>query len=291
MIYSICNDKLKVDICDKGAELKSVFATKLNHEYLYQKRKGHWVGSSPILFPICGKLYEGITKDGKLYKIPFHGFAKSKIFKVTEKKKDKITFSVSEDEKTLKVYPFKFTLNVSYTLKNNLLKMDCEVVNTGKDELPFSIGGHPGFCTPLEDKITFKEHYLEFDKPCKITSVVLSGPYNSGKTKKYPLVDDKIIPLRHDLFDDDAVFFNGMSHSLTLKSDKTDRYVKVSSPNATHIGIWHDPKRSAPFICIEPWHGIPATVGIVDDFKTKKEFIHLKPKEKYIFNIDFEVKA
>lgn len=49
----------------------------------------------------------------------------------------------------------------------------------------------------------------------------------------------------------------------------------------TCLGLWHKPKSNAPYICIEPWHGIPSDDGVVDDFKEKQQMIRLNANKRY----------
>ena len=49
----------------------------------------------------------------------------------------------------------------------------------------------------------------------------------------------------------------------------------------TCLGLWHMPKTDAPYVCIEPWHGVPSTDGVVDNLKEKQQMILLKGKKKY----------
>ena len=63
--------------------------------------------------------------------------------------------------------------------------------------------------------------------------------------------------------------------------DILDNSIEISYNNMTCVGLWHKPKSSAPYVCIEPWHGIPSTKGIIDDFKTKQQMIKLGTNEEY----------
>ena len=48
-----------------------------------------------------------------------------------------------------------------------------------------------------------------------------------------------------------------------------------------HSGTHDRLYRKAPFVCIEPWHGVPSTDGVVDDFENKQNFIKLAPSKNY----------
>ena len=52
-------------------------------------------------------------------------------------------------------------------------------------------------------------------------------------------------------------------------------------PDFPYLGLWQMPRCEAPYLCIEPWYGTPATDGIVDDFATKHDMIRLDPGQSY----------
>ena len=153
--------------------------------------------------------------------------------------------------------------------------------------LPYTIQNY------LADQITvpkFSTNTPEFDKAEKRTKILLadSGLY-LGKDEYVPLENDKILRLNHSLFSQDAIFFSAKDGSLTLKSDKSTRWVKVSYSDVTHLGVWQTYADDTPFICIEPWHGIPGFEGKVEDFSKKTEMIHLNEGKSYIFSFDITV--
>ncbi len=291
MIHILENDKLRVQVEDHGAELKSIFGKNDNFEYLWHGSPDYWNRSAIILFPVCGRLTSGkYTYDGKEYEMNIHGFARDSDFTVTEKTADKITLELKENEKTLKQYPFKFLLRVTYTLIGATITTSVTATNTGNADLPFSLGGHPGFSVPLESGLSFSDHYIEFSsKGSHLKNVFSANGLDLGETVDYKLEGGNKLLLTHELFVDDALFFVEKEGYATLKSDKTDRFVKVTYRDVTHLGIWQTYAKDTPFVCIEPWHGVPADEGAIDDFKTKKEFIHLKNGESYEFSYDITV--
>ena len=48
-----------------------------------------------------------------------------------------------------------------------------------------------------------------------------------------------------------------------------------SYPGFPYLGFWHKPKTEAPYLCIEPWHGLPSDEGVVDDLDTKHDMVRL----------------
>ena len=72
MLYSIENDRLRVEINDIGAELYSIKDKADGFEYLWQGDPQYWSGRAYNLFPICGRITEGryTYKGGSVFIIP-----------------------------------------------------------------------------------------------------------------------------------------------------------------------------------------------------------------------------
>ena len=142
------NERLSILVCEKGAELQSIKDAS-GKEYLWQADPKYWGRHSPILFPIvCSVNDETYRVDGKAYHLPRHGFARDAEFKLIAQGERKVTFALESSEETKKVYPYDFTLSVSYVLDNNKIGVIWHVLNTDKQEIHFQIGGHPAFNVP-----------------------------------------------------------------------------------------------------------------------------------------------
>jgi galactose mutarotase-like enzyme len=156
--------------------------------------------------------------------------------------------------------------------------------------LPFSIGGHPGFYIPLEDGIDDEDHYLEFSEICSPIEFGFSKDnFLNGNDTPYPLKDGKRIDFSHKLFYKKGIFLSGMPNEISLRAKNSKRYLKMSYKNASVLGLWHAPDVDAPYICIEPWKGIPSTQGIVDDFSSKREFVFLNKNQSFTLEYTIEV--
>lgn len=276
MEYTIQNDYLTVSISDMGAELMSI-KSKDGCEYLWQGDSKYWSGRAPIMFPICGRLFGGeYTYLGKTYTLPNHGFARKSLFALKSASLSFVTLELASNEETKKVYPFDFVLDVTFSLKDNSLNVKYEVKNTDDKEIIFSIGGHPAFNVPLDKGLSFEDFYVEFNKRCNAVRVDFSPTcFLTHNDKPYNPKGTKRIDLRHDLFDDDAIFLYNVSKEITLASDKSQRSVTMSFDGMKYIGLWHAVKTDAPYVCIEPWTSVPATDGQIDDLLTKEEMVHL----------------
>lgn len=282
MNYTIQNDFLTVVIADLGAELMSI-KDKDGHEYLWQGDAKYWSGRAPIMFPICGRLFNGeYTYLGKTYTLPNHGFARKSIFTLKSASRDFVTLELCANEETRSIYPFDFIFDVTFALKNNTLDIKYEVKNKDTKDLIFSCGGHPAFNVPLDKGLDFEDCYVEFNKSCEAVRVDFSPAcFLTHDDKVYSEGGTKRIDLRHDLFDNDAIFLYNVAKEIKLGSDKTTRSVTLNFNGMKYIGLWHAVKTDAPYVCIEPWTSVPATQDKVDNLLTKEEMIHLPSGYSY----------
>lgn len=280
MNYVIKNDQLTVTISDLGAELQSIVHD--GTEYLWNGDPTYWKSRSPILFPFVGRFTDGkYTLNGKEYEMGIHGFAKLMTYEVEEQFESSITFLLTENEETLKQYPYHFAFRVIYTLDGNALEVKCEVENDSEEMMYFGIGGHPAFNVPMEEGLAFEDYRLEFAQPCQPEQIEFSPTVMlSGKLTPYELVNGTSIPLRHDLFDHDAVVLQHMADTVKICSDKGTRSVTVSYPDMPYVGFWHAVKKDAPYVCIEPWCTLPSRQDIVEEFTCKSDMIRLPAGEK-----------
>ena len=141
------NEQLAIRVAEMGAELQSVKDSK-GREYMWQAGE-KWPRHSPILFPIvCSVNNDTYMVDGQAYHLPRHGFARDTEFTVVSQSEEKVTLALHESEASLKVYPYRFNLAITYRLEGNRIHVIWHVENTDQREIHFQIGGHPAFNVP-----------------------------------------------------------------------------------------------------------------------------------------------
>ena len=233
-----------------------------------------WGKSAPVLFPICGTLKDNkYTYKGKEYTMQSHGFAPKMDYSVREHKEDCLSLYITDNEETIKSYPFNFDFEVKFTLNGTSLKVEYNVTNKGADKLYYSVGCHEAYACPEG----IEEYYLEFDKKLDLEEYTLEGPFMSGETAPFAK-DCNIIPLTEKLFDNDSTCFKNMgTYSVTLKNKAGTRSVKVDYPDFDYFIIWHMP--DAPYICLEPWKGFPDYAATDGDFTKKDGIVMVEPGE------------
>ncbi|HFK0654788.1 TPA: aldose 1-epimerase family protein [Listeria monocytogenes] len=282
------NEVLLVEMKTAGAELTRIFHKDTGLEYLWNADSKFWGRHSPVLFPTVGRLVEDTyLVDGKPYHLGQHGFARDRDFQVVEQTEKSVRFELDADEDSLAVYPYKFKLSIIYTIEKNTVAVSYEVENTDNKRIYFSIGAHPAFNLPLIDGATFEDYYLDFGTEENLETLCLEGPYRSGEIKK--VVDEaaRYLPLNYDLFKNDALIFEALKQKeMTIKSDKTPHFVKVSFPEFPFVGVW-TAKAGTPFLCIEPWYGIADGAGKSVELRDKAGIEHLEPEA--VFASEYEI--
>ncbi|HAJ9361094.1 LACX protein [Listeria monocytogenes] len=282
------NEVLLVEMKTAGAELTRIFHKDTGLEYLWNADSKFWGRHSPVLFPTVGRLVEDTyLVDGKPYHLGQHGFARDRDFQVIEQTEKSVRFELDADEDSLAVYPYKFKLSIIYTIEKNTVAVSYEVENTDNKRIYFSIGAHPAFNLPLTDGTTFEDYYLDFGTEENLETLCLEGPYSSGEIKKVVDKPAQYLPLSYDLFKNDALIFEALKQKeMTIKSDKTPHFVKVSFPEFPFVGVW-TAKPGTPFLCIEPWYGIADGAGESVELRDKAGIEHLEPEA--VFASEYEI--
>jgi galactose mutarotase-like enzyme len=253
-----------------GAELTEL-ARIGGQNVLWQKDDVHWNRVAPNLFPIVGRLKnDSYMIQGKQYSMTQHGFARDRLFMIEAQTDVSVTLLLTSDDTTCERYPFSFEFRVTFTLVDNGIQIEYSVKNSGQRDLPFSVGGHPGFA--LSDHLSNYE--LRFPEPLNIERHLLDGSYLSGRTETMHI--DVALTLSNELFKRDAiVFIEPPFKELTLAHKEKGTLLKVSSDHWEALGIWT--KTGAPFLCIEPWWGYADRTDASGDLYCKSGIHHLKP--------------
>lgn len=284
MLYNLKNDYLSVSISDIGAEIMSVKSFD-NTEFIWQGSPNFWKDRAINLFPVVGRLYGGYyIYKGQKYEMDIHGFIKSCAFKASVSQ-NKAEFVYVSDYDIKKIYPFDFEYKITYTLKDNVLTAAFTVKNTGREDMFFCLGAHPGFNLPLEKKIS--DWQLKFDCKKDVNMFELKDGFITGKLIKFNLnggdtviLDEKLInTLPH------TVILDNPCKGVALRSDNSGKSVHISYPDMKYLGIWT--MQNAPFICIEPWAGLPSYYGKVDILTDKKDIVTLEGGKQYKNSITY----
>lgn len=284
------NEDLRLEISQLGAELKSVFHKKLQKEILYDGKSSFWNRSSPVLFPIVGKLKDNrFLFDDKTYPLSQHGFARDCEFETEEKTDTSACYVLKSDTKIRSIYPFYFELRIRYKLLSHTVTISYEVKNSGDNPLLFSIGAHPGFNCPLFESESIEDYFICFEKDVKAEKHLLDASTGlfSGKTEEVYFSEGKL-NLSKQLFERDALVFKKLnSRQVSLENRAQNYKLRFSFPDFPYFAVWSKP--GAPFVCLEPWCGLADSVDTSGNLSQKEGIITLAAKTKFERNFSFEV--
>lgn len=156
--------------------------------------------------------------------------------------------------------------------------MTFEVANTGDEVLPASVGAHPAFNWPLLPELPKEAYRLTFadDEPAPIRrlkdGLMLATPQPTP-------VEGKTLALSERLFDDDAVILDRPASTSVRYAAGRGPAIEMSWQGFNELGIWSKPG-GAPFLCIEPWHGVASPVDFDGEFADKPGVMLIPPGAK-----------
>ena len=287
-MQTLQNDVLKIKVASRGAELKSITALSDGTEYLFDGDPTWWKYSSPVLFPIVGKLVNGKYRtEGKEFELPGHGFARTSDFWLVDSTANTLTFALESNAATLKVYPYRFRLEISFELIGNEVKVLWKVINTDDKEIYFSIGAHPALCCPIAYRENFEDCYLKFNKPEKSSRIPLAANGCLSR-ERIPTLDGTELNLNYELFKGDAIVFDDLkSDEVSVRSRKSSKSITVRAKGFPYWGFWTPAQGGAPFICIEPWHGHADYEDFNGELKDKEGIVKLGVRETFDKEMSF----
>ncbi len=288
-IVAIKSDGLSAEIDPLGAQLHALRDAD-GRDLLWDGDPAIWTGRAPILFPIVGMLVDGRYRlGGETYALPKHGFARHSVFDVAQQTTSSATFRLRAGEETLKVYPFQFELDLSFMVEDSTLTVRASVANRGKEAMPASFGFHPALRWPLPYGKERADHRLAFehDEPAPIRRIDREGAVEP--TAYSTPIKGRELVLRDDLFENDAVIFDKLESRSVNYGAPTGPQIEIAFPDTPYLGVWTKP--GAPYICIEPWHGIADPQGFHGDFRDKPGVFEVAPGEARLITMSISLKA
>lgn len=282
MTTTISNSNLTAQINHIGAELFSLKNFD-NQEYIWEGDPTFWGKHSPVLFPIVGTLKNNsYNYNDKEYHLSRHGFAREMEFSLIEKSEDRATFSLTSTTETKKIFPFDFELQICYSLDNNKLIIEYNVINNNETRMPFSIGAHPAFS--LDGN--FDNYKLEFQNQEVLRYFLLEDGLISNSSNMIQLINRRL-GLNYNLFKDDALVLKSLeSKSITILKN-TLPILKVIFEDFPNLGLWT--VKNGPFLCIEPWLGYSDTVDSSGSILEKEGIQLLEAKKSFKCNFSIEI--
>jgi galactose mutarotase-like enzyme len=204
-------------------------------------------GGIPLLFPVAGRLPDGVSRSGRPLSQPQHGFARTRPWVVTEAIADeamaRVECSLTDDATTRAGYPFAFALSYAVSLCDGHLTLEWSVTNRDEVPLPFQLGLHPYFAVPEGEKA--RAHVTTRATQAYDQLTRTEGPYAPPRFAQGE-VDLHLL--------DHGVLTTSLS-----RGDRPTLHLSWTEPYDTLV-LWTLPER--PFICVEPWAGRGGALGL-----------------------------
>ena len=270
----IASDDLAVTVSGLGAEMQSLM--KGAQEYLWQGDPQWWSGRSPILFPIVGKAPgDQVSIDGQGGEMKQHGFARRMVFDLVKAEPSRVIHTLTDSVATHESYPKPFALTVTHAVSGATLNVSATVANTGRAPLPFGLGFHPAFQWPLPGA-EGRAHHIALANRGEPALARLSDGFLTDTRQPSPFRKGRLT-LDPAMFDEDAMIFpEGAGQVLSYAADGGPS-LSFEFDGLPNIALWQKP--GAPFICIEPWHGMAARQGAGTEIRDRPETTTLGPGE------------
>ena len=225
-----------------------------------EKPESGWKNHATILFPIVGGLKNNQSRLGStVIKSPGnHGVARHSLFRLVETSQQDAAmarYRLRANDYTREYFPFDFQLDLTFTLKGNVLSVTFEITNPGTGPLHYCFGWHPGFSTPVipgegsknDCRLVFPEGSIrkyQNNEHCRLTGetsmIDVGGPLEWTE-------EELEATLMYEI--DDPVL-----RTVTLEDPGSGVSIRVDFPDMPHLGFWSEP--GDEFICIEPWQGM-----------------------------------
>lgn len=261
-LFTLTNRSLRVTISTEGAEMQSIYDTVSEREVMWQGDPKYWGGRSPVLFPAVGGLWNGVFHyEGRTYKMPKHGFVRAKTWKGTQYTPARARFEYMSTADDMKSFPFPFRVTIDYSLWNRKVRAKFYVDNYSDKPMFFQMGGHPALNLPDFNENEVENGYVKFiGKPTHILRAREQGCLQPEHFD-VPLNGEGLLPVSVATFANEAIILEKSEVKGLILLDTHRRPVATVYSTAPCWLIWSMQGVHCPYVCFEPWYGLPDYEG------------------------------
>ncbi len=273
-------------VSDMGAEMQSL-CTRDGRNVLWNGDAAFWSGRAPVLFPIVGRApNDRIAVGDHEADMPQHGFARRSVFTLDDKTPEMCRHVLRDNETTRQLYPFAFQLSVTHSIVGTKLHVEVEIENRDNRTMPFGFGFHPAFCWPLPGG-EGQPHEVILDNGAEPEMARLQDGLLPDQLLASPFLKGRL-EVASNMFLDDAMIFPSGSGTGLIYGVEGGPHLKFSFDNLPNFALWSKP--DAPFLCVEPWHGMAARVNASPQISERPYSLELVARDTIKFGYTVEVR-
>lgn len=214
-------------------------------------------GGNPILFPFVARTFgdgkENFWKhrNGQLYPMPRHGFARDASFEPLEVKQNGFTARLEQTPAYAEYYPFQYDFDVQYDFEELGFAVSFTLHNRGEEPLPWAAGHHFYFNLPWHKGLN-RQHY-------KVLIEAKKSFYAGKDGSLEPLKKPNLTAPLDDTAWNDRLHTHLKNPVVEVASQGQSDGFKIIFDQLlpwSTITTWSE-SPEAPFYCIEPWMGLP----------------------------------
>jgi aldose 1-epimerase len=199
--------------------------------------------AASVLFPFPNRVEDGVYNFNNVdYQLTcnqikehnaLHGLIYNQTFEVVKQSIDNKNTQVKllyESDGSFDGFPFKFKVELTYQLNNNKFYCSIKVTNTDACAFPFAMGWHPYFFTSEKETST-----LELTAKNQLINNHRNIPVEAKSLNK------KVTLKLNESYDDcfelavNEALFKTPHYNLTLKLDKTSKYLQIYTPADANV--------------------------------------------------------
>lgn len=289
-MITIKNEALAVVVSTAGAEVQSLKDVKTEREYLWQGDAKYWDGRSPLLFPICGGLWNGTCRiNGRELKLPKHGFVRLRTWRPVWVEESAACLEYVSTVGDYEIFPFAYRVTVTYRLEARRLSAALHVTNLGGETLWFQMGGHPAIALPDWREENAIDGYLKLEG--RPTHVLRAGEQGCLEPEVFAVPADEagLVPLCVKTFENEALIFENGEVTASVVLDRERRPVARIASDAPGWLFWSPQGVHTPFVCSEPWYGLPDRQGFTGDVAARPHIQRAEAGETWAGGYSVEV--
>jgi galactose mutarotase-like enzyme len=213
---------------------------------------------NPILFPSPSRTFSkhGIDLwewNGKIYRMPFHGFARNLYWRINLLEANKIEATLAHTSNTAVSFPFEFKFWATYTLDDRGLVLDVHVQNLGMEAFPYGVGFHPYLKAPIGKLGSLTDCTVDTPQSVRATTT------DEWKTIEKSAFAARQFRGNEDLVESFVLTETGLRY-MDLKDHANKLVTRVSfehSQNDFPVWVVWKASSQAEYVCMEPWTDVP----------------------------------